>query len=618
MAAPSTQEPPWHRMLAMLAAHTASSLVFWALLDQLPRDVYWFCLEEMNLSNKLAFLGVLFALPVLLLSRRVRLAAAQYGSVLDMVGLLCLFVRFHPHPTLHVVTCCLGLVAVTMARCSLWSFAFQLHPMSVDGSVTDAALSVTGVLLANFVTLALRWGNKSLNPLVPGLASALVTAVVCLLPVAIACIYLYFHRRRHHEFLGPPSFSPAQMPWWQAAASMAGLPLVVFVTQWVLGSPTSIARWLGVSTDWSWAILLVFLGGTVVAQVIPGFAIVALWTAGLLCFGASSTAALQLAGAVCMASMLPSLWLGLVSPTTYHLPAMGASIAVTNFVVVNVTSASQDPAHDMPTSSPHLRGDSQGHMPKLSLPSSVVSSGLCFTSCLGTMVYILLTALTIILTCYDYLTDELRSLRGQRYQILVGAGLVLSISNALMVLRSRTQRRCRLVTWNTMCGLRAVVAGALLVGVLGPVAIVRLAFNHSPGAVLPPIAWLGVRADLRVFSFNVYQGFNRAGLNNFEPILNAIKDYQPTMVALQESDTMQAGSGAIDITDYLGQNLGMYSYSHPRTDQDSFGCSFLSVFPILESESMGVILPSPRGENACMQVRGACNEYLEGLQPVWA
>ncbi|RHY48413.1 hypothetical protein DYB30_012894 [Aphanomyces astaci] len=535
-----SSELPWNRLVGMLAAHTATGVVFWALIDQLPRDVYWFCLQEMNLSSKLAFLGLLFLLPLILVNHKLRLAAAQYGSVLDAMGLLCLFVRFHIDTTFHLVA------------------------LSSDGSVTAATLSVTGLMLANFVTLALRWGNKSLNPVVPGLADALVTVVVCQLPVALACVYLFYYRP--HPLLDSPVST--RHAWWRSVGSITSIPLVVFVTQWVL----------------------------------PRFVMLIVWTTGLLCFCSTAKMDVQLVGSACMAMALPSLWIDLVPPIGYA--PLASNVSATQLVSATVMSGSVLP-NDKSTPSPHTgRAHSADSLQThASPPSASLSTGLCVTTCLGTLAYILLTALTIILTCYDYLPDELRFLRGQRYPLLLAVGLLLSAANAVTLIRSRHRRHCRFVRWTSMHALRAVVVTGLLVGVLCPVAIVRLVINHSSvcRTFSPSNTLLGVPSDFRVFSFNVYQGFNRAGLTNFQPILTAIQDYQPHMVALQ-SDTMQAGSGAIDMTDFLAQELGMYSYAHPRTDEDSFGCTFLSVFPIVEALSTGVILPSPRGENACMQL----------------
>ncbi|ETV87225.1 hypothetical protein, variant 1 [Aphanomyces astaci] len=493
--------------------------------------------------------------------------------------------------------CCIGLVLVTAARLSLWSFARHLKALSSDGSVTAATLSVTGLMLANFVTLALRWGNKSLNPVVPGLADALVTVVVCQLPVALACVYLFYYRP--HPLLASPVST--RHAWWRSVGSITSIPLVVFVTQWVFGAPTAVSRWLGVSTEYSWLVLLAYSTGAVVPQVLPRFVMSIVWTTGLLCFCSTAKVDVQLVGSACMAMALPSLWIDLVPPIGYA--PLASNVSATQLVSATVMSGSVLP-NDKSTPSPHTgRAHSADSLQTHASPSSgSMSTGLCVTTCLGTLAYILLTALTIILTCYDYLPDELRFLRGQRYPLLLAVGLLLSAANALTLIRSRHRRHCRFVRWTSMHALRAVVVTGLLVGVLCPVAIVRLVINHSSGQVSPSNTLLGVPSDFRVFSFNVYQGFNRAGLTNFQPILTAIQDYEPHMVALQESDTMQAGSGAIDMTDFLAQELGMYSYAHPRTVEDSFGCTFLSVFPIVEAQSTGVILPSPRGENACMQM----------------
>ncbi|RHZ02341.1 hypothetical protein DYB31_015948, partial [Aphanomyces astaci] len=366
-----SSELPWNRLVGMLAAHTATGVVFWALIDQLPRDVYWFCLQEMNLSSKLAFLGLLFLLPLILVNHKLRLAAAQYGSVLDAMGLLCLFVRFHIDTTFHLVA------------------------LSSDGSVTAATLSVTGLMLANFVTLALRWGNKSLNPVVPGLADALVTVVVCQLPVALACVYLFYYRP--HPLLDSPVST--RHAWWRSVGSITSIPLVVFVTQWVL----------------------------------PRFVMLIVWTTGLLCFCSTAKMDVQLVGSACMAMALPSLWIDLVPPIGYA--PLASNVSATQLVSATVMSGSVLP-NDKSTPSPHTgRAHSADSLQThASPPSASLSTGLCVTTCLGTLAYILLTALTIILTCYDYLPDELRFLRGQRYPLLLAVGLLLSAANAVTLI----------------------------------------------------------------------------------------------------------------------------------------------------------------------------------------
>ncbi|GAQ78361.1 Catalase [Klebsormidium nitens] len=142
-------------------------------------------------------------------------------------------------------------------------------------------------------------------------------------------------------------------------------------------------------------------------------------------------------------------------------------------------------------------------------------------------------------------------------------------------------------------GRKAVGALAALVGLLLVASIV-----HRLLAL--PVTYHSAPGDsLRVLSFNVYQGYNRAGGNNFRAIQNVIRDQKPHFVMLQETDTMRIIQGNRDMVDYLSLGLRMYALATPPTRKNTWGCAMLSRFPF--KSATWEVLPSENGEAACFQ-----------------
>ncbi|CAK4121401.1 unnamed protein product [Aphanomyces euteiches] len=558
--------------VGLVLAYTVVGVLFWTFVDQLPRDVYWFCLLEMNLSDKLVYLVIVLILPpCCMTSFRLRFVAAKYGSVLYSLALACLLIRQADKAEVNLIVSCIGLAALLMAKFSLWSFVANISPLSADKSCSLVTFSASGIALGQLMVQWLRWGGKSLNPLVPGNANVLVSALVCWVPIFGVCCWL-FHRRTLFA-LDEAKSQHGKRSKIHLVLGLFGLPMLLFVTQWLFSFPTTISRWIGASTAWSWLILLANSAGAIVAQAFSGPTTSCLLALGLLLFGlfpqailSNPSMELQLVGAAVMVFTVPTLWMDLPSAvfqlltTQRSLAEANPSAVASEIDLCNELSNDDNTITDKPSIAP---------------PSSP-GSMLCGTVFFVLLLYIIAVALTIVLTCYDYLPEEMRSLRGQRYPLLP-------------------------FQWRSIHSIRLWTCAILTVAVVCPVAVLRLGVYETPGSIDPPPSVHGITSDIRIFSFNVYQGFNRAGLNNFEPILHAIQDFNPHVIALQESDSMQSGSGANDFTDFLAVSLGMYSYAVPRTDQDSFGCSLLSTFPIDLSRTLGTILPSPNGENACMQ-----------------
>jgi endonuclease/exonuclease/phosphatase family metal-dependent hydrolase len=94
----------------------------------------------------------------------------------------------------------------------------------------------------------------------------------------------------------------------------------------------------------------------------------------------------------------------------------------------------------------------------------------------------------------------------------------------------------------------------------------------------PPV--LPQKDSLRVVTYNIQQGYSLNGSRSYVAQLAVLKDLQPDLLGLQESDVARFSGGNADIVRYFAERLGMYSYYGPRTVTGTFGIALLSRYPI--------------------------------------
>jgi endonuclease/exonuclease/phosphatase family metal-dependent hydrolase len=87
-------------------------------------------------------------------------------------------------------------------------------------------------------------------------------------------------------------------------------------------------------------------------------------------------------------------------------------------------------------------------------------------------------------------------------------------------------------------------------------------------------------AQLKVMTYNIQQGFDAGGNKNLEGQLAVIKEINPDILGLQESDTARVANGNVDTVRYFADKLDMYSYYGPTTTTGTFGIALLSKYPI--------------------------------------
>jgi len=112
-------------------------------------------------------------------------------------------------------------------------------------------------------------------------------------------------------------------------------------------------------------------------------------------------------------------------------------------------------------------------------------------------------------------------------------------------------------------------------GILVMISVIGLAWREIPPS--PPV---GEKNSLRVFTYNIQQGFDDQGERNFDGQLRLIREKAPDIVGLQECDTARIAGGNADVVAYMADHLGMYSYYGPSSVTGTFGIALLSRYPI--------------------------------------
>ncbi|MGD8457254.1 MAG: endonuclease/exonuclease/phosphatase family protein [Anaerolineales bacterium] len=120
------------------------------------------------------------------------------------------------------------------------------------------------------------------------------------------------------------------------------------------------------------------------------------------------------------------------------------------------------------------------------------------------------------------------------------------------------------------------------------VVVVVLALTAISGAYLisaKPVHRTIDLTSLRVFTYNIQQGYSEDGIKNYQGQLALIKSRDPDILGLQESDTNRIAGGNADIVRYFADNLDMYSYYGPSTVTGTFGIALLSKYPIEDART---------------------------------
>lgn len=121
-------------------------------------------------------------------------------------------------------------------------------------------------------------------------------------------------------------------------------------------------------------------------------------------------------------------------------------------------------------------------------------------------------------------------------------------------------------------GVRSLPWGVALASLLALVGVIWRAPSVTP---VPE-----GNASLNVLTYNIQQGYSAEGAKNFDGQLALIRQLDPDVIGLQETDTNRIAGGNADIVRYFAENLNLYSYYGPKSVPGTFGIALLSKYPI--------------------------------------
>ena len=174
----------------------------------------------------------------------------------------------------------------------------------------------------------------------------------------------------------------------------------------------------------------------------------------------------------------------------------------------------------------------------------------------------------IFTTVYDYIPVVGPLFRDGFWFVFLLAGIALTLP-ILLVRRSSFH-------W-------ARAASGSRLGPAFPVAMSLVALATIAGAVLTaarPAAPALAQTALKIFTYNIQQGYSRDGRRNYDGQLEVVRAEDADIVGLQECDTARIANGNADVVRYFADRLDLYSYYGPKTVPGTFGIALLSRYPI--------------------------------------
>ncbi len=126
---------------------------------------------------------------------------------------------------------------------------------------------------------------------------------------------------------------------------------------------------------------------------------------------------------------------------------------------------------------------------------------------------------------------------------------------------------------------RLVWTAILLVAIFGGTFIAVLFTDRSIEA--PPTT-----NSLTVMTYNIQQANDVFGEKSYKEQLELIKEVNPDIVGLQESDSARISLGNNDYVRYYANKLGYHSYYGPNTVTGTYGTAILSRYPLEDPRSV--------------------------------
>lgn len=181
----------------------------------------------------------------------------------------------------------------------------------------------------------------------------------------------------------------------------------------------------------------------------------------------------------------------------------------------------------------------------------------------GSVFLLLMIFAQVFTTVYDYIPVVGPFFRDKFWLpfLLLGSGLALPV----LLLRSPAADKER-------AGAPQPAAIFLLLAA----AAVAGAFISEPATAAPPLQ----AKSVRIMTYNIQQGYSEDGQKSHADQLALMRELDPDLIGLQESDTNRIAGGNSDLVRYFADHLDNYSYYGPKVVPGTFGIALLSRYPI--------------------------------------
>eukprot|EP01134_Creolimax_fragrantissima_P007781 CFRG7781T1 len=124
-------------------------------------------------------------------------------------------------------------------------------------------------------------------------------------------------------------------------------------------------------------------------------------------------------------------------------------------------------------------------------------------------------------------------------------------------------------------------------------------FRHTHATTHPHNVDISPDTDVKVMIWNVHTGYADNGYDNYQLAADFAQSMKAGVIAILESDQTRVVTGNRDQVEFLGASLGFKYHNYGVQTRDStWGCSFISLYPIMDSNI--TVLPSPFGTRSCL------------------
>jgi endonuclease/exonuclease/phosphatase family metal-dependent hydrolase len=171
-------------------------------------------------------------------------------------------------------------------------------------------------------------------------------------------------------------------------------------------------------------------------------------------------------------------------------------------------------------------------------------------------------------TVYDYIPVVGPFFRDKFWFVYLLAGIALVLPVLLLGKRTRELFSAA----STLKGLEPYLASVVLVALF----TVAVALLSAPRPIPQPAR----QNTLKVLTYNIRQGYSKAGLRNDDGQLALLREVDADVIGLEESGTARIAGGNRDVVRYFADGLGLYTYYGPKTVVGTFGIALLSKYPI--------------------------------------